>query len=126
LYYTYCKGAANPTTCGVGSNSLEASGSEKTVTVASLPYSTVSANALTYLSCYYHIKAASHTWKEGAKLKIKITKATDMSIYIYGGNSRENASIAVVTNNATASLNLAYEVDISTEAVIAAVPVANK
>jgi hypothetical protein len=39
LINTYCKGAANPTTCGVDSLDLIATGSTKTVNVSSLPYS---------------------------------------------------------------------------------------
>ena len=49
-----------------------------------------------------------------------------MNVYLYGGNSRKNASIALVSNNATPSMGLDYVTDISTEMIIVVVPVANK
>jgi len=49
-----------------------------------------------------------------------------VNVYILGGNSRTNASIALVMNNASATVGNPYLVDISTEAIIVALPVANK
>lgn len=49
-----------------------------------------------------------------------------MNLYLYGGNSRTNASISVVSNNATLTVGTEYVLDISTEAVLVAVPVSNK
>ncbi len=105
---------------------IEASGSTKTITVGVLPYSTTAANTLSYLSCYYHIFAALHTWEEGAKLSVTVTAATDVSLYLLGGNSRDNASIALIASNASATVGTVYTTDISTEMIIVALPATNK
>ena len=49
-----------------------------------------------------------------------------MNVYLYGGNSRKNASIPLVVNNATVSIGLDYVTDISTEMILVVIPVANK
>jgi len=49
-----------------------------------------------------------------------------VNVYLYGGNSRKNASIPLVVNNATVSVGLDYVTDISTEMILVVIPVANK
>lgn len=125
LFYTYCKGASYPSACGVSSNEIQADGSVQTVT-ATLPYDVVDSNSLTYLACYYHIYAKPYSWKSGAQIAINVKNSTDVNVYLYGGNSRKNASIALVANNATPSIGLDYVTDISTEMIVVVVPVSNK
>lgn len=96
------------------------------MTVDVLPYSVNVAHTITYLSCYYHISGEKYNWEDGAKLKIMVNKVSDVNLYLLGGNSRENASIAIIDNNATMVAGTTYEIDISTEAILVAVPVANK
>ena len=92
LIYSYCRGAAAPTTCGVDSLELIATDNQKTVNVGNLPYKVTVSNRENYLSCYYHIAPEKYLYKEGAKIYIQVEKAAHMSIYLLGGNSRTNAS----------------------------------
>lgn len=52
--------------------------------------------------------------------------ATDMGVYLLGGNKRTNASIAIVSNNASMTVGQEYSIDISTEAILVAIPNTNK
>jgi hypothetical protein len=80
LAYTYCKGAADPTQCGVNSLELMASNTYKTVTRTSFPaYVTVS-NQKSYLACYYHIKPEEYKWKDGASIKMSFSKIYDVNV----------------------------------------------
>ena len=56
-------------------------------------------NAKSYLSCYYHISAYTNIWKAGSKINIKLNSANNVAVYMYGGNSKTNASIAVLAAN---------------------------
>jgi len=113
-------------TCGVESTDLIATGSTKSVNVSSLPYTVKLQNSISYLSCYYHIAPAKYSFKDGAKIKIKIDKAANVSAYLFGGNSRENASISVVSNNATVTVGTEYVIDASTEAILLVNPNLNQ
>ncbi len=55
-----------------------------------------------------------------------VTAATDVSVYLLGGNSRDNASIALIASNASATVGTVYTTDISTEMIIVALPATNK
>ncbi|CDW88451.1 UNKNOWN [Stylonychia lemnae] len=123
---SYCKGASSPTSCGVDSLELIASDSTKTVNVSSLPFSVKVQNSLSYLACYYHIKPLQYTWKNGAQIKVKIEKAGNVSAYLFGGTSRDNASISIIANNATATVSTEYTVDASTEIIIVVNPNLNQ
>ena len=126
LFYTYCRGASNYRTCAVDDLELTAHSYTQTVTVSNLPSTVRVSNRLSYLSCYYHIKADPFTWKDGGKINIKITNTTDVSFYLYGGNSRTNASINFTAANASLTSNKTYSIDISTEAILLILPTANK
>jgi len=47
-----------------------------------------------YDSCYYQLNAAAISGDKGKNLRIffKVTKNTNMNVYIYGGKSRESAT----------------------------------
>ena len=126
FFTTYCKGAATPLTCGVESLDLIAGGSTNTVTVSKLPYYTVASNSKNYLGCYYHIAGETNIWKNGAKINVTLVSATDVSVYMYGGNNRSNASISVTSNNVTLSLNITYSIDISADAMLLVLPNSGK
>ena len=125
LIYTYCKGAATPQQCGTDNLDLIATDNSKTVKVASLPYSVVVSNSINYLSCYYHISPQKYLYKDGAKIDIVIDTAANVSVYLLGGNSRTNASTAIVASNATATVGTKYQIDASMEAILVVNPVTN-
>jgi len=56
------------------------------------------------------------------KLFFKLTKKTEMNVYIYGGTSRDNATEKVVDDNAQAELNKEYSVDLDSGLFIIAIP----
>jgi hypothetical protein len=73
--------------------------------------------------------ADSDTWKPGSKIAINITTASNLTTYMYGGNSRSNASVPVLTvNNQNVSLipGGVYTLDISTEAMLVMIPTYDK
>jgi len=72
------------------------------------------------------LRVEGGTWKDGAKIKIFVTKQTDVRTFLYGGNSRENASIAITSANSSLVTGQVYSVDISTEAILVALPVSGK
>jgi hypothetical protein len=110
---TYCRGAANPLSCGVDSLDLIANDNSKTVTISNLPYSVVVSNTLNYMSCYYHIAPEKYVYKSGAMISIVVNKATNVSAYLLGGSSRTNASTTIVSNNASVTVGTKYQVDAS-------------
>jgi hypothetical protein len=116
--YTYCRGASDPTNCGVNSLELTATSSFKTINRTSFPSYVTVANKKSYLACYYHIKPESYKWKDGASIKILFSKLYDVNVQIFGGNSRTNASIPQVLNNLTVKAGQLVSVDASMEAVI--------
>ncbi|CDW85428.1 UNKNOWN [Stylonychia lemnae] len=126
FFLTYCKGAGSPPSCGVDSLELIGTGSNKTVTVSKLPYKVSVQNTVNYLSCYYHLKVEGGTWKDGAKIKVVIQNQSDVRAFLYGGNSRTNASLNQTTANASLIIGQVYSIDISTEAMLVVLPVTDK
>ena len=122
FFYTYCKGASDPLTCGVDALDLVADATVRKVTVTSLPSYVTTSRSPNYLACYYHVKGDDYTWKSGAKIKVTLTAASNVQVYLFGGTTRINASIAVTLNNASLVANQSYTLDISTEAVLLVVP----
>jgi len=57
---------------------------------------------------------------------VKLTSSENVDFYMYGGNSRSNASITVAFNNQSLSLGLPYIVDVSAGAVILVLPYTNQ
>ena len=57
---------------------------------------------------------------------MKLTSAQNVYVYMYGGNSRSNASITVADNNQSLSLGLPYIVDVSAGAVVLVLPYTNQ
>ena len=51
---------------------------------------------------------------------------TDVKTYLYGGNSRTNASINLTVANTSLVAGQVYSLDISTEAILVALPVTGK
>jgi hypothetical protein len=45
-----------------------------------------------------------------------------MTVYMYGGNSRSNASIAITPNNDTLEVNNTYSIDVSSNAMLVMIP----
>eukprot|EP00347_Sterkiella_histriomuscorum_P012781 403367246 len=113
FFYTYCKGANNPSSCGVDNTDLIANQNSKTVSVNKFPWRVVVSTQPNYLACSYHIYAEEYTWKQGSKLHLNISTFNDVKLYLYGGNSRENAShIILNNNNSTLAANQTYKIDV--------------
>lgn len=55
-----------------------------------------------------------------------VNSASDVSLYMYGGKSRDNASIAVTPYNESLVVGKTYSVDISADAILLIVPNYNK
>jgi len=63
-----------------------------------------------YDSCYYEIGSADLSQEQmdelnakgadGVRIKVKVTKASQMNVYLYGGPSRFNATESIVSDNA--------------------------
>lgn len=56
------------------------------------------------------------------KLFFKLTKKTEMNVYLYGGTSRNNATERVVDGNGQAELNKEYELSLDSGLFIVAFP----
>jgi hypothetical protein len=65
LYYSYCRGASSPVTCGVNGDNLIAVSDVNSVSVYDLPYQLSISNAYSYPSCYYTIQVTPYVWKSG-------------------------------------------------------------
>jgi hypothetical protein len=121
MFYTYCKGAAQPTECGATQLDIKSSSTLGTVKVANLPYYTTSTSTGTarqYKACYYRLSVNDFEWKTGAKLNIWVEKASNVKFYMYGGTSRTNRSIAFAVNNASFITGQSASVDAGNGVVI--------
>ena len=125
LFKSYCLNI-NATYCGgLKSLDLTAYSSENSVSIYNVTYITNKASI--YQACYWHISTEQLTWKSG-KIAIKVSDYTNGSAYIFGGNSRSNASRAInVANNTNASLanGQTYYADVSTDLMIMFLPTLN-
>ncbi len=84
----YCRGATQTTqACGVNTNELTATGKYQSVKVSKMPYYSVVSGKRTYPACYYHIKVTPYTYKNGAKINIHLSKASDVQFKVIGGKS---------------------------------------
>lgn len=126
FFYTYCRNAGNPHTCGVNNLELRGSGSTRKISVDNLPYKVTLNHQISYLSCYYQIKADEYTWKDGAKIEVTVTKQSNVRFYMYGGTSRTNASINVTFNNGSLTEGTTYSIDVSAGAMLLVLPLTNK
>jgi len=62
-----------------------------------------------YESCYYELGSVSLSdeqkaeleaqGKDGIRIKVKVNKADEMNVYLYGGDSKFNATTPIVENN---------------------------
>jgi hypothetical protein len=46
----------------------------------------------------------------------------NVTAYMYGGNSRSNASIAINSNNDTLAVNKSYSIDVSSDVMLVMIP----
>lgn len=56
------------------------------------------------------------------KLFFKVTKMTEINVYIYGGSSRDNATEKITDKNKAVEINKEYSVDVDTGIFIVAFP----
>lgn len=82
---------------------LTAYGGWKNVSVTKFPTFVTVAGQRSYPACYYHIKPEKYKWMDGSKIKIFVTRTQDVTMKIYGGSSRTNASWTVVDFNRSVS-----------------------
>ena len=83
-------------------------------------------NYINYLSCYYYLQVDDYTFKDGAKIDFTVLSQGDVRFYLYGGNSRTNASTSVTIGNTSLTTGQVYSVDVSMGAVLVILPVVNK
>lgn len=60
------------------------------------------------------------------KLFFKVTKMTEINVYIYGGSSRDNATEKITDKNKAVEINKEYSVDVDTGIFIVAFPNKNQ
>jgi len=65
-----------------------------------------------YDACVYQITIKDHAWKTG-KIIVRFTNLVDIDARVTAGTSVSNSSKAVIQNNATASVNKEYAVDLA-------------
>lgn len=84
-----------------------------------------------YDSCYYEIGAVELSEDEvnnikkgvlGVGIQLTVTKASKMNVFLYGGNSRHNATESVVPGNGQVELNKPYFVDYQKGMLLVAYP----
>jgi hypothetical protein len=90
------------------------------VKVDNLPYYTTVSNKKIFPACFYHIKAQENDFAPGSKIHIYLSKANNVDVNVFGGNSLTNASIPLNDggSNKTFVAGRLITVDASTEAVI--------
>jgi hypothetical protein len=100
--------------------SLLAGQTEKVVSTNEMRYKHGRPSERQYDSCYYEIGAEELTedqvkdvseGKLGLGIQLMVTKASKMNVFLYGGNSRFNATESVVPGNGQVELNKPYFVD---------------
>ena len=52
-------------------------------------------------ACYWQLSVPDNTWRLGSQIVISTVSMQNVSAFMFGGNSRSNASIAVTLYNAT-------------------------
>jgi len=65
-------------------------------------------------------------WKDGSLLEVTVKSQTDVRVHLYGGTDRTNASINATFNNGSLNTGQTYSLDVSSGAVLLALPVVNK
>lgn len=73
-----------------------------------------------YDACYWELTAAP---SEGNSIHIKVTKAKNVNAYFYGGDSRSEATVSVVEDNAVLKAGETYHVPTDKGGLLTALPV---
>lgn len=73
-----------------------------------------------YDACYWELTAAP---SEGNSIHIKVTKAKNVNAYFYGGDSRSEATVSVVEDNAVLKAGETYYVPTDKGGLLTALPV---
>ena len=71
-------------------------------------------------------EATTTTYKMKPTIYFKVTEMKNVNVYVYGGKSKEKATISLVTNNEMPSENEVYMVDASDDDGILVVAFPNK
>lgn len=122
--FAFCT-QTNQKNCGMSSSassdmSLLAGQTEKVVSTTEMRYKHGRPSDRQYDSCYYELGAEELTedqvkavseGKLGVGIQLTVTKASKMNVFLYGGNSRFNATESVVPGNGQVELNKPYFVD---------------
>ena len=101
---------------------LLAEGESKSVESTQMRYiSTGSQLEREFDACYYLIKK-SETITDGRQLKFVLRKNVEMNVYIYEGNSRENAKKSLVESNEQPIIDQEYVVAPDSGILVVAFP----
>lgn len=107
--------------------SLTADQNIKAVATDQLVYQHGRPNKRQYDSCYYEIGAAftdqvvddTHV---RYSIQFSVLDATEMNVFIYGGNSKTNASIPLIKGNAQVQVGQTYTIDATDGILVVAYP----
>ena len=105
---------------------------EKTISTEDIYYLKGAPSVRQYDSCFYEIGMSDITEEQRAELltgdnnaisiNVRVTKASEMNAYLYGGADRYSATMPIVQNNEQVSLGHTYKVDSETGFLLVAYP----
>mmetsp|Transcript_1705 Transcript_1705/g.1167 ORF Transcript_1705/g.1167 Transcript_1705/m.1167 type:complete len:189 (-) Transcript_1705:386-952(-) len=81
-----------------------------------------SANVTDLYACYWHFYVDDYEWEEGSYINVKVRSQSNVQVYMFGGNSRRNASINLTVGNSSLTTTT-YSIDASAEVMLMMVPV---
>jgi hypothetical protein len=95
--------------CGTANRELEATDVKQTITAASLTLA--NRNSDYYESCYYEIKPAANTYKDGSYIMIFVDSIVNANVYIYEGTHRRNVT-TFIEGDSTAAKGAPYKIPV--------------
>ena len=73
-------------------------------------------------ACYWHISVPLYTWTLGTYIGIEVLASKNSSLYMFGGNSRTNASINITKYNTSLVTGEVYFLDATSDVMLVLVP----